>query len=597
MIARARPDVSATDRSILQLSALAEITRLVNASSDLGTMLDRIVFAICRYTQWDMSSIMSIDEPAGRTVLMARYDPHIVDVESAPRTWQLSTSPALQVMRTGKPLILSDAKNDTDYPFYRADAIARNYATVLITPLPARDMYGRAMVIAVQSKAQIEVDDEASEFLVTISNLAAIAVEKGRNLAEARAQSEHMRQIVDDAGVLMQQVLSESSATHVLQTIERLVGRPVLVTDHSAATVLAMDSTRSSPEFAAHLALVQERLALAVRRVGTDGRASDSARPFPHGHELPLEVDGEIVGHLYILGESTELAGLDMLLVQQVQFAASVLLMRSVVRFKSLAESQSKVLEELAQGGWHHEEDIRLRAASVGIQLGGPSHLGLVSVSMNDSARAALLAQNHRAVGFIVNHVFKNSAVVMVGPSELLVWISPAESSPELSKNDPSLRQLSSELARLLGESAFFCVSSRCVAVHDYAAAWSSCQRTRQLALRFARTGIVEEADFGPDAMILAALPHERVQKFQSESLDRVIAFDRRNGTDLLHTADSYLRSNCKLQRCADAMSIHVTTLRHRLERMRELFGIDFEDADQRFRLQLALRMRALAPR
>jgi DNA-binding PucR family transcriptional regulator len=61
-----------------------------------------------------------------------------------------------------------------------------------------------------------------------------------------------------------------------------------------------------------------------------------------------------------------------------------------------------------------------------------------------------------------------------------------------------------------------------------------------------------------------------------------------------LATVEKFTHCNYRLQRCADAMGIHVTTLRYRLERVRELFGIDLDDADQRFTLQLALRIRSL---
>lgn len=41
-------------------------------------------------------------------------------------------------------------------------------------------------------------------------------------------------------------------------------------------------------------------------------------------------------------------------------------------------------------------------------------------------------------------------------------------------------------------------------------------------------------------------------------------------------------------------MSLHVTTLRYRLTRIQELFGIDPEPPDTRFALELALKMHGL---
>ena len=45
---------------------------------------------------------------------------------------------------------------------------------------------------------------------------------------------------------------------------------------------------------------------------------------------------------------------------------------------------------------------------------------------------------------------------------------------------------------------------------------------------------------------------------------------------------------------CANRMSIHVSTLRYRLERLHELFGIELENPDSVFGLTLALRLREL---
>jgi hypothetical protein len=354
-----------------------------------------------------------------------------------------------EVMRTGKPVILRDAKNDTAYPFYQADAQARNYSTVVIAPLPPRDADQRQMVIAVQSKAAVEVDAEALEFLLTVSHLAAIAVEKALKLTEERALSDHMRKTVDTAGVLMKLVLSDTSASHVLEVVEQLLDRKVLVTDLSAAAVLTSEGTRDDPATAHMLPSVRAQLESALRMPAHGG--GTASPQFAHGREQALEVDGATVGCLYILGETSEVDALDELLVQQVQFAMSVLLMRSVVRFKSLAESQSKILEELALGTWRKEEDVRLRAATAGLRVGLPAYLAIVSLPLAGPHLTERLEQNHRAVSFLVRQAFDNSSVVMIRPTELLLWFAPLESGPDAFRSDgPLLKILCNELGRTL---------------------------------------------------------------------------------------------------------------------------------------------------
>jgi len=48
-----------------------------------------------------------------------------------------------------------------------------------------------------------------------------------------------------------------------------------------------------------------------------------------------------------------------------------------------------------------------------------------------------------------------------------------------------------------------------------------------------------------------------------------------------------------RYQNCADELQIHVSTLRYRLDRLKELFQIDWEEPEARFGLELALRLRS----
>ncbi|WP_370590656.1 helix-turn-helix domain-containing protein [Pseudomonas gingeri] len=68
-------------------------------------------------------------------------------------------------------------------------------------------------------------------------------------------------------------------------------------------------------------------------------------------------------------------------------------------------------------------------------------------------------------------------------------------------------------------------------------------------------------------------------------------AHDRKHHTPYLETLTAYLRESCRSQACADAMGSHVTTLRYRLSRIQELFGIDLETPERRFSTELAIHL------
>ena len=49
---------------------------------------------------------------------------------------------------------------------------------------------------------------------------------------------------------------------------------------------------------------------------------------------------------------------------------------------------------------------------------------------------------------------------------------------------------------------------------------------------------------------------------------------------DLLHTVDTFLKCQRRFQRTADMLNMHVNSLRHRLERYREMTGADLADTE-----------------
>jgi len=69
---------------------------------------------------------------------------------------------------------------------------------------------------------------------------------------------------------------------------------------------------------------------------------------------------------------------------------------------------------------------------------------------------------------------------------------------------------------------------------------------------------------------------------------------DKAHGTAYVETLAAYLECGCRSQVCADALELHVTTLRYRLARIEELFGIEIDTRERRFSLELAIRLNAM---
>lgn len=80
---------------------------------------------------------------------------------------------------------------------------------------------------------------------------------------------------------------------------------------------------------------------------------------------------------------------------------------------------------------------------------------------------------------------------------------------------------------------------------------------------------------------------------YLDEWLGPLLAHDREHHSDLVHTLALYLDSGGNYDRAADALTIHRSTLRYRLGRIRELSGRDLTDPEHRLNLHIAVRAQA----
>jgi sugar diacid utilization regulator len=90
---------------------------------------------------------------------------------------------------------------------------------------------------------------------------------------------------------------------------------------------------------------------------------------------------------------------------------------------------------------------------------------------------------------------------------------------------------------------------------------------------------------------MLAAIPDlGDVDEFVREWLGSLLDYDARKRADLVHTLTQYLEHGGNYDATAAQLSVHKSTLKYRLQRIRELTGLELNDPDVHFNLQLATR-------
>jgi sugar diacid utilization regulator len=119
--------------------------------------------------------------------------------------------------------------------------------------------------------------------------------------------------------------------------------------------------------------------------------------------------------------------------------------------------------------------------------------------------------------------------------------------------------------------------------------------REAGLALRLQKTllpgsGACEYPRLGIFRMLAAIPDLTDVEEFVREWLGSLIDYDARRKAELVHTLTQYLEHGGNYDATAAELSVHKSTLKYRLQRIRELTGVELNDPDVHFNLQLATR-------
>jgi DNA-binding PucR family transcriptional regulator len=101
----------------------------------------------------------------------------------------------------------------------------------------------------------------------------------------------------------------------------------------------------------------------------------------------------------------------------------------------------------------------------------------------------------------------------------------------------------------------------------------------------------------GAYRLLLSAMSEDpgELQRFYAETVEPLVAYDDQYETDLLQTVEAFLDADGNVAGTAQRLYTHRHTIRYRLERVRELTGLDVGSTDGREKLSLGLKaMRVL---
>ncbi|PWC96996.1 helix-turn-helix domain-containing protein [Azospirillum sp. TSO5] len=584
-----------------RIQSLRVVASLINSGGDLATVLQRLVLAACRHANWSMGSIMAVDVEHGYALVVVRHDPTLIQ-RPLPDRWELATSPSLVALRRNEPVFIPDARVSEEFPGYRREAFERDYHSVLVVPMNCTDDSGRPLVLSVVSRSIVEVSEEDLTFIGMIVQLGEIAVERQHRLRAESLAAERLQRALEVNTSLLRQALEDGAMATLLPLFRDLLPYSIVIVDFTANLVTAdrapCGSDIGDVDWQAAVATSLGPSIMKAARDAIDHPAAGEATLFWEvgGKRIrtapridPLTADGEVVGALMIFPGPQPYGQSDQLLLDGIKHALSIQMLRNVIRFRYENRTLTDLFLELVERRWRDHRDIGERALRLGLNLVLPTQMIVVGLPGRSPRAVSAAADLHLPVQRLLAPSGVTGTLVTVPAG--LVCLIPAVDERSQGPAKRLMAQIARSVADILHAEPFVVLTSRCTAPPDYAEAWERSWRMIRIAEEFGRPGVLDARQFGPLPMLLAAANTHEVRGYVADSIGALVEYDRRHGTPYLETLSAYLKTGCRTKACSDQLGVHVTTLRYRLTRIAELFGIDVESPERRFSVELAIHL------
>ena len=339
-------------------------------------------------------------------------------------------------------------------------------------------------------------------------------------------------------------------------------------------------------------------------------RAPMKVPPFPHvgmSRErliAPILAGGQVLGYISVLDHPPHNEELAFMAIEQ----AALVLALAVAKERELSEVEGRVrgefLEDLLHSTYGDEAAAQRRARHLGYPLHGSHIVMLVDIDdfrgfnrarqISEDAIQAVKREFLRRVAAVVRA--SHARALLQGRSDQVVALFPLGSEG----GDYQIRAhaLGTQIQQAIsdwkpGFTVSVGFSGPAEAPAGVAGSLREVTSVMESLARFKRwSQVVAVPELGLTGL-LAAVTDERLVDYSRRHLGPLIEHDTSRKGNLVATLRAYLETG-EQQQAAQRLRVHPNTLRYRLDRIREISGVDLEDPETRLNLAVALRVQAL---
>lgn len=409
---------------------------------------------------------------------------------------------------------------------------------------------------------------------------------------------------------LAQQTIENRGIDAIIETLAEITAKPVVVQNLEGAPEIyrgpprwpmarddlfaALGATEPVLDWFAGQSLISTSPPVARRPLASPGWARFIA---------PIVVGSAPVGFLSIVGRDDSLDEIDRVAAGR---AAAVCALE-IAKRQAISEAEKRIrsdfLDDLFAGRFTSEEAMigrgqllgfdPLQQYAVAVFDLDTSSAYLEWMSTHDERQSAALRQAFsRGIAEELARINPGALVRINSESAAVLYpVDPRRDPAELLGEIEMVRQRVA--GRVSGMTISAALGHRYPRVLDAPRAFREAEQTLTIAMRlFGPNRTTAFDDLGIYRLLFHLQGTPELKGLYEETLGKIVEHDERHASDLVPTLRTYYATHGNLSKTAEALFLHRNTVSYRLQRIEEITGLHLDDEEDRFRLQLALKLR-----
>jgi len=486
-----------------------------------------------------------------------------------------------RIIDTGMPLIISRYFDDQNFVHYpEIDRVMEREKIVATVGVPLMNGSKRLGALIAANRDERAYTPADLDLLHSLAGHAAISIERSRLSEETKSALQSLEAANHELArsnaeaeraatahfTLSQVALAGGNIDNLVQEVVKIVGGQLAVFDPDGRLLADggdFSGTAQPPE---------------LIRLAALARTTQTAESLV---AIPILAAARLLGILYYQADETPAAP-DIQILERAAVVAALLLLLVEAEAGAAGFRRDDFIDDLLSGD---EGTGRLihRAAQLRMELRQPYTIHVVRAPLQQRRLAYLADEVAKTRGGLAGQCH----ILQRGHKSSVVALIPG--------NDPrsNSEELSSAIARAgrVTPSVAGAGPAREVSgVRELFDEAVTCSDAMERIYGGAMSGTLE--DLGFIGLVLSNRPN--VDRFVRTMLDPVARYDAAHHTELLSTLEAILATDGSPTAAAEALHVHVSTVKQRMQRLKDLLGDDWRTVERTSELRLAMKLSRL---